>query len=1110
MLERYGRIIERKPWSVIGIVIMVTIGFSTLIPYLEMETSTEDFMPDNEVVTASQRVSEYFGQTGEMLMALVEKENAQNILIPKALKEQYQLIKNIEQYEEVDYTLSIASFIDAICQLEFGKTLINCTDDQIQIALNDLMQEPENNEIQMLNTPDPNENPDYNPYPRLTKGENIDSIDIKNYHIQATNNSFIFSIEVYDISELENNVIIPHKKINVIEWYVGFENKIKPEGMPDIEYQIAAHIEPSETVWDVGAGFFNNIKQLINNIFHQQLKKSYNNEVYLWITQNGQEISFPILLETGEITFDEKNDKIIIEVSRDELGNFGIAPKFGNFELPAKIVNTKAGVRIFQNPIFNKPWSQITINISYLQKTIEKIQNRPIANAISSKILGRYDNFSWENFDELFSMLTNGDMAKDSISLKDLDALWDTLDKSPDTGYSERELFIKPYFLQELKTATVTLLSNYYENDSNAKTLIMIVLNSSSNGETSFMNTGSSDNSKKIIDLIFDKDVELKQIQIEITGSAMISDEINEVTEEANMIIMPGIFVVICIILLIMFKRVSYILLPLTSLGISIIWLFGTMVLLGISFNTMMIAIVPILMGLGVDYSVHLFHNYRTELGKGKKPGEAIISALKDVGMAMILATITTVIAFLSFLSASIPPLRDFGLLIGLGIVYTLITALTFQTAMRYVIDRNKIIKISSKDKKFSLKNIMGKISNIVLNRSKIIQLFIIGISLIMLFGALQVDTTFNMNDFLPEENKAMELIVDISEIFPSSSESQEYIILEGNVASIDVLKGISETYENLRDDEYITKMPSGDPKELSILSIIRNAVKENRSIKSEFNIHSNGIPEFDKDVKRLYGYLYNHENYMMETQSVLHKSNDVFDATIIRIYTSIDVSESSELDTNIQMEILYNDLNEDMVNYGDVESVVTGESSSTYTIMGSMTQSQIISTAISVLLASLVLIIVYRNPILGLISIIPVGISVLWIIGSVYFIGYSFNIMTIMVTSLTIGIGIDFCIHTTERFRLTADRTGDVCKAVSETVEHTGGALFIAALTTAAGFAMMILAPIPPEQQFGVITSLTIVYSYLTSIFVLPPILKIWGKWRQKRKGYIISPRKN
>ena len=74
MLERYGRLIERKPWFVIGIVIMVTIGFSALIPYLEMETSTEDFMPDNEVVTASQKISEYFGQTGEMLMVLYVRQ----------------------------------------------------------------------------------------------------------------------------------------------------------------------------------------------------------------------------------------------------------------------------------------------------------------------------------------------------------------------------------------------------------------------------------------------------------------------------------------------------------------------------------------------------------------------------------------------------------------------------------------------------------------------------------------------------------------------------------------------------------------------------------------------------------------------------------------------------------------------------------------------------------------------------------------------------------------------------------------------------------------------------------------------------------------------------
>jgi len=75
------------------------------------------------------------------------------------------------------------------------------------------------------------------------------------------------------------------------------------------------------------------------------------------------------------------------------------------------------------------------------------------------------------------------------------------------------------------------------------------------------------------------------------------------------------------------------------------------------------------------------------------------------------------------------------------------------------------------------------------------------------------------------------------------------------------------------------------------------------------------------------------------------------------------------------------------------------------------------------------------------------------------------------LITSLTIGTGIDYAIHATQRFRVTADRTGDIEKAVSKTIGHTGGALFIAAITTVAGFGMLILAPMPPEQQFGIIT---------------------------------------
>ncbi|MFO8078624.1 MAG: MMPL family transporter, partial [Thermoplasmatota archaeon] len=63
-----------------------------------------------------------------------------------------------------------------------------------------------------------------------------------------------------------------------------------------------------------------------------------------------------------------------------------------------------------------------------------------------------------------------------------------------------------------------------------------------------------------------------------------------------------------------------------------------------------------------------------------------------------------------------------------------------------------------------------------------------------------------------------------------------------------------------------------------------------------------------------------------------------------------------------------------------------------------------------------------------------------------------------------------------------------------------------IAALTTALGFGILIFAPIPPQQQFGFILAVTIVYSFLTSIFILPLVLFHWAKRRKRRYGYVVS----
>jgi predicted RND superfamily exporter protein len=288
--------------------------------------------------------------------------------------------------------------------------------------------------------------------------------------------------------------------------------------------------------------------------------------------------------------------------------------------------------------------------------------------------------------------------------------------------------------------------------------------------------------------------------------------------------------------------------------------------------------------------------------------------------------------------------------------------------------------------------------------------------------------------------------------------------------------------------------------------TVIQQAIKTKRSLISTYHIEeTTGIPKTNEDVQELYDYLYTSDEYGMQVKGILYRNDDRYSATIIQVYVAIPAQNTTS--ENKKLELLKTELNEDRANYGDATAIVTGNSIVTLSIMNSMTESQLLSTGICFALAAIILSIIYRNPVLGLITMIPITLSIIWVLGTMYFVGYTLNVMTITVTSITIGVGVDYAVYITERFRLVADRTGDATKAVCETVSRTGNAIFIAALSSMCGFGILVFAPIPPQQQFGLITAVTLIYAFLTALLVLPLVLARWANWRKKRKGYIISP---
>lgn len=1088
MLNYLGRVIEKKPWFVVFIVIIITIGFAIFIPSLEFKTEFKDFAPDNELVKANNRISEYFGMMSQqVLLLLAEKQQVDSTITPQALRDQYKIQKEIEKLPGVNSTVAITTFVDTVCQMEFSKSLENCTDKEINIALNDLLNNSTQLETNILNTADPNEPVDYNLHPRISKGKSVDSTDIKNYYISKDNDTITFSIEVYDLSYFKSTNKPPLSRVSTMEWYIEFENLLTPPEY-SMKYQIAARIQPANSIWEIGNRLSGNIKHIIQSIRNHTLSLSYKNDVYLWIEPPGQEMFFPIVIDKAKITFDFNNNKINIIVPKDELGKFGIAPRYGSFDVPAKLSNFTAGMRYYRTPIVSSSADRIVADTSFLFNRIERLQQRPILGALVSRMLQKYDI----NLDD-FSGMT--DMLPDTLSLKDIEQLWTYADKAPDTGVSTTIFPMIPQLFKDLRVNALSFISKDYEQTKTPKASIIII-----------QLDGTSDESinNNIINEINEFDSKFESISVQVTGESIISTQIEEVSMESMTIIGPSIFIMILCVLFLAFRKPSYVFLPIVVFAFSCIWLFGTMALLGYSFNIIFVALLPLNIGLGVEYAVNLLYNYRTELKKGRTPAEAIRLSIKEVGVAIFLAWFTTAIAFLSFLTASLPPIRTFGVFLALGITYTFIISMTFLPALRHIVDRKKKKKqVKLKKQIFSVRNPMGHVAQILIRHEKKVFVVAILICIIMGTGISQLKSEFDMNKFMPQDNPAITLLNKINEDFPFSSQDKEYILLEGNVATVQTLQGLATTHKNFDDDQYVTRKTDGSTKTESIYTIIQQAVTNNRSLITAYNIdESTNLPKSDEDVHELFDYLYNSDEYEAQVQGILYKDQDKYKATIIRVYT-----DAGSGDLTKEMEVLNEELDDDLASFGDVSVIVTGNLVITLAIIENMMESQISSTFVCFILAAIMLSLIYRNPILGLIAMIPVTMSILWVLGTMYFIGYSLNILTIMVTCITIGVGIDYACYIVERFRRTADQTGNVTTAVSETISRTGSAIFIAALSSILGFGVLALAPIPPEQQFGIITALTLIYALISSIVVLPLVLARWANWRKKRKGYIISP---
>jgi predicted RND superfamily exporter protein len=622
------------------------------------------------------------------------------------------------------------------------------------------------------------------------------------------------------------------------------------------------------------------------------------------------------------------------------------------------------------------------------------------------------------------------------------------------------------------------------------------------------------------------------------TSQYLLSYDVDLNSEDTFTFLAVGIFGLIIVVLALSFRKLSYVLIPILTLFIATIWTLGTMYYLNLSVTAMMVAVIPLLIGLGVDYSVHVLRRYQEELRKGGTVAMAIKNSIINVGGAIALAMITTVIAFLSNFTSAVIPVRDFGISCAAGVFYAFILTMTFHCSLRYLLDKKALKKYmaspkrkgkhplligswhTEKDKKLGIYDSFSNlISKAVSKHPGIIASLTVLLTIGAIISAMNVESEFTMQEFLPSDWDSVEASYLILDEFEVGSYAISYILIEGeDIGTVDLLNDTRTAVERAADDRHVVQIETRQGLRTmveSILDLSKIMVARNSSLQNTYNLDSEGFPNencTDENVTAFFDFLYYNEiisdpltgqTFGERVRKLIHREPEdrnqpgIYTASVIRVY----ISTLTSTDNREMHEDLKNDVKD--LSFGeDTKITITGLMVLTIETIDKLQENMIRSTIIAVALAALILIFLYRNILLGLMPPIPVVLCSIWIVGTMFLISISLNILTVMVTALTIGLGIDYAIHVMERFREEREKRGKgIQQSLHNTIMSTGTALTISAVTTILGFGVLIFSPMPIAQQFGVITAITIIYSFLAAVFVLPVILTSWAKRKEKKE---------
>ena len=572
--------------------------------------------------------------------------------------------------------------------------------------------------------------------------------------------------------------------------------------------------------------------------------------------------------------------------------------------------------------------------------------------------------------------------------------------------------------------------------------------------------------------------------EIYIAGEGAVSGYLGTYIDTDATRLNPLAAIIISIILFIAYRTVRSVVLPnFVVIGTAAGGL-GMMAATGIPFFVITNALPVILIGIAVADSIHILGQYYEELetAPNLSQREIVVRAMVNIWRPVTLTTFTTIAGFIGLYWASVmPPMEYLGLFAATGVSIAWIFSIVMIPAGLSLLkpEASPAFRMQNRDqlnhKPDRISRAMTGLGNIVMERTGIVLILASVIAIAGLVGAFNLQ----VNEERIKNFKSSEPIVIADGVINTSMDGTNYldIVVETPNAE-DLFKP-----ENLKKIEALQRYVETLPHVKGTTSIVDYLKQMNRGV-NEDRLDEYRLPD-NADLIAQYFLLYSTSGDPTDFEEEID-----YDYRLANIRATLDTSLFTSIKPVVEKTAQYI---EESFNDPGITANLSGRVNVDYHWINTLADSHFRSVGIALLLVWLMASVSFRSFVGGTFAVIPVIFSVLLIYAVMGFFGIWLAIGTSMFAAISIGLGVDFAIHTVERLVTLIREQGESLEAAVEKLfPTTGRALFFNYASLFFGFGVLVTSQVPPLIRFGSLVAVSVSVSFLASMMIIPALVKV------------------